>query len=122
MIAVSSPDRARSSAFATALAAAFTARGIVARSETPDAADAETLRTELVSPFRSAREEAVLLVAGDERLLDGSRRGMWHFSVWLMADGEVPHTAATALVDVTDPQHPSRRFADFCAVPNDYRS
>lgn len=122
MIAVSSPDRARSADFAAGLAEALTARGITATAVTPDAPDAGALRAEVVAPFRSAREEAVLIVAGDAGLLDGTRRGMWHFSVWLMAGDEVPHTEATSLVDVSDPQHPSRVFADFCAVPSTYRT
>ncbi|GAA3940973.1 hypothetical protein [Microbacterium soli] len=122
MIAVSSPDRDRSTAFAARLADALTARGIAARARTPDAVDADVLRAELITPFRSTREDAVLVVAGDADLLDSARRGMWHFSVWLMVGDEAPHTAATALVEVTDPEHPSRRFADYCAVPSAFRS
>lgn len=122
LVAVSSPDRDRSAAFAAQLAAAFAARGITATAEVPDAADADTLRSELVGPFRSARENAVLVIAGDAGLLDDTRRGMWHFSIWLMAGAETPHTAATALVDVTDPQHPFRRFADYCAVPDTFHT
>jgi len=122
LVAVSSPDRDRSAAFAAQLAAAFTARGITATAEVPDAPDADALRSELVGPFRSARENAVLVVAGDPGLLDDTRRGMWHFSIWLMAGEETPHTAATALVDVSDPQHPFRRFADYCAVPDTFHT
>ena len=128
LVAVSSPDRDRSAAFAAQLAAAFTARGITATAVTPDAADAAdaadavTLRAEVVGPFRGARENAVLIVAGDADLLDDTRRGMWHFSLWLMAGDETPHTAASALVDVTDPQHPFRQFADYCAVPDTFRT
>lgn len=122
LIAVASPDRDRSKGFAASLAEEFQERGITASAVSPDARDADSLRAELVGPFRTAREDAVLLVAGDAGLLDTTRRGMWHFSVWLMAGGEVPHTAASALVDVTDAQHPSRRFADYCAVPDGFLS
>lgn len=122
LIAVSSPDRDRSAAFAASLTAALTARGITTTSVVPDAPDADTLRSRVVGPFRSARENAVLVVAGDAGLLDDTRRGMWHFSIWLMAGDETPHTAATALVDVTDPQHPFRQFADYCAVPDTFRT
>lgn len=122
LIAVASPERDRSAAFAARLATAFSGRGITARSEVPDAADAGVLRSEVVGPFRSARENAVLVVAGDACLLDDTRRGMWHFSIWLMAGDETPHTAATALVDVTDPENPSRRFADYCAVPDTFHT
>jgi hypothetical protein len=122
LIAVSSPDRDRSAAFAASLTAALTARGITTTSVVPDAPDADTLRSRVVGPFRSARENAVLVIAGDAGLLDDTRRGMWHFSIWLMAGAETPHTAATALVDVTDPQHPFRRFADYCAVPDTFHT
>jgi hypothetical protein len=122
LIAVAGVDTDRSTAFAGTLASALQERGITASAVTPDAPDADTLRAEVVGPFRSAREDAVLIVAGDTSLLDSTRRGMWHFSIWLMAGDQVPHTAATALVDVTDPRHPSRRFADFCAVPDGFLS
>jgi hypothetical protein len=122
LIAVSSPDRDRSAAFAASLTAALTARGITTTSVVPDAPDADTLRSRVVGPFRSARENAVLVIAGDAGLLDDTRRGMWHFSIWLMAGAETPHTAATALVDVTDPQHPFRQFADYCAVPDTFHT
>jgi hypothetical protein len=122
LIAVSSPDRDRSAAFAASLTAALTARGITTTSVVPDAPDADTLRSRVVGPFRSTRENAVLVVAGDAGLLDDTRRGMWHFSIWLMAGDETPHTAATALVDVTDPQHPFRQFADYCAVPDTFHT
>lgn len=114
LIAVASPDRDRSAAFAAQLTTALTARGTTATSVTPDAPDADALRSDVVGPFRSARENAVLVVAGAAGLLDDTRRGMWHFSIWLMSGDETPHTAATALVDVTDPQHPLRQFADYC--------
>lgn len=122
LIAVSSPDVDRSAAFAETLAGILQERGIAASAVAPDTADTDTLRDEVVGPFRSAREDAVLVVAGDAGLLDRPRRTMWHFAVWLLADDEAPHTAATALVDVSDPQHPIRRFADFCAVPDGYLS
>ena len=122
LIAVASPDRDRSAAFAAQLTTALTARGITATSATPGAPDADTLRSEVVGPFRSARENAVLVVAGDAGLLDDTRRGMWHFSIWLMVGDETPHTASTALVDVTDPQHPFRQFADYCAVPDTFHT
>lgn len=122
LLAVSSRDGERSTGFADTLVEALRVREVAATAVTPNAPDADTLRSEVVGPFRTAREDAVLVVAGDESLLDSTRRGMWHFSVWLMAEGETPHTAATALVDVRDRQHPSRTYADFCAVPDGYLS
>jgi hypothetical protein len=83
--------------------------------------DETSLRTEVVEPFRAgtmpgASEDAVLVV--DVRgLLDDAVRGIWHFSVWLMAGDELPHSGASIIVDVTDDAAPNRFFYDYCALP-----
>ncbi|WEG07772.1 uridine kinase [Microbacterium horticulturae] len=85
----------------------------------------------------TAGDDAVLLVDGPF-LNTPSLRGIWHFSVWLeiadrvlaMRPGrsmDAPHTRvelsylreepvqrASALVDITDPQHPVQVFRDSC--------
>ena len=71
----------------------------------------------MVAPFRTAGADAALIVWGTTPLLAERTRGLWHYSVWLIDGDEVPHTAATALIDVTDPDAPTRRLADYCAVP-----
>jgi hypothetical protein len=40
--------------------------------------------------------------------------------VWQLAGDEPPHTVAGSIVDVTDPAHPARRFADYCSLPASY--
>ena len=117
LLAVASPDPIRSAAFADALAAALTAHGSTASVVEPEAQEVDGLRAEIVAPFRAAGADAVRIVAGGPALLAPGPRGLWHYSVWLIEGDEVPHTAATALVDVTDPAHPQRRLADYCAVP-----
>ncbi|MFJ4165225.1 hypothetical protein ACIPY5_06675 [Microbacterium sp. NPDC089698] len=117
LLAVASPVAARSAAFADALADTLRARGVAVSVAPQDDRDEARLRTEIVAPFRDAGGDAVVIVPGTTALLAERTRGLWHFSLWLIDGDEVPHTAATALVDVTDPEAPTRRLADYCAVP-----
>lgn len=117
LIAVASPDAERSAAAAESLRDVLAARGIDARVTAQDGRDEDALRSDVVAPFRDSRADAVRIVSGTTGLLAERTRGLWHFSVWLIDGDEVPHTAATALVDVTDPDAPVRRLADYCAVP-----
>ncbi|MDT0158417.1 hypothetical protein Q9R19_12325 [Microbacterium sp. ARD32] len=64
--------------------------------------------------WSNAELEVGRRVAGGPELLDGTHRGLWHFSIWLMASAHGVHTAPNVLVDLTDPQHPIRRYADSC--------
>ncbi|UWF77159.1 MULTISPECIES: hypothetical protein [Microbacterium] len=123
LLAVAGADAERSRTAADALADALEARGERVTRVHADTADAAALRTEIVAPFREDRaSDRVLLVSGPAGLLDGEARGLWNFTVWQLAGAERPHTAASALVDLTDPGHPSRRFADYCALPSAYRA
>ena len=122
LLAVASPSADRSAAFAGGLAAALRARGVTVSVAAADDRDEARLRAEIVTPFRAAGGDAVEIVSGSTALLAERTRGLWHFSVWLIDGDEVPHTAATALVDVTDPEAPTRRLADYCAVPPSFLS
>ena len=117
LLAVASPSATRSAAFADDLADALRARGVAVSVAAQDDRDEAGLRADIVAPFRAAGGDAVEIVSGTTALLAERARGLWHFSVWLIEGDEVPHTAATALVDVTDPAAPTRRLADYCAVP-----
>lgn len=121
LLAVAGADAERSRDSADALAAALTAAGVeVERRHSADG-DEETLRSEVIAPFRaSAASDAVLVVSGPAALLSETARGMWHHVVWQLAGDEAPHTVAGAIVDVTDPANPIRRFADYCALPASY--
>lgn len=68
-------------------------------------------------------KDAMLIVAG-EQLQVAELRGQWNYSIWL-DDGATdpksayvkkakPATTATAIVNVEDPEHPRRVFADSC--------
>ncbi|WP_295010383.1 hypothetical protein [uncultured Microbacterium sp.] len=120
LLAVASPDPDRSAAFAEELAAVLHEREVPVDVVAQDGRDLDALRAEVVAAFRAERTDAVRVVSGVTSLLAERTRGLWHFSIWLLAGDEVPHTAATALVDVTDPDRPTRRLADYCAVPPSY--
>jgi hypothetical protein len=92
----------------------------VERTHTADG-DEQRLRDEVIAPFRAdARADRVVIVSGPAALLDPRVRGLWNYTLWQLAGDEQPHSAASALVDVTDPEHPTRRFADYCALPAEY--
>ena len=117
LLAVASPDPRRSESFAEALAGVLRDRSVPVSLAAQGERDEQALRDDLVVSFRAAGAEAVTVVWGGTSLLAERTRGLWHFSVWLIDGEEVPHTAATALVDVTDPEAPRRRLSDYCAVP-----
>jgi len=117
LLAVASPSAERSAAFAEELADVLRTRGIEVAVVAQEDRDEAGLRSDIVTPFRDAQADVVQIVSGTTGLLAERTRGLWHFSVWLIDRDEVPHTAATALVDVTDPEAPTRRLADYCAVP-----
>ncbi|VXB25634.1 conserved hypothetical protein [Microbacterium sp. 8M] len=117
LLAVASPDTGRSADWAGSLRTVLEERGIDATTVAQDDRAETDLRTEVVAPFRAQQADAVLIVSGATSLLAERTRGLWHYSVWLIEGDEVPHTAATALIDVTDPDAPARRLADYCAVP-----
>ena len=121
LLAVAGADAERSRLSADEVAAALEAAGLqVERVHTADG-DEQALRTEVIAPFRaSSASESVLVVSGPPSLLSETARGMWHYVVWQLAGDEVPHTVAAAIVDVTDPANPTRRFADYCALPASY--
>lgn len=121
LIGVAGVDPERSRSVAEHIAAALTATGeTVERAHTADG-DETRLRANVIMPFRADRSrDRILVVSGPASLLGDGARGLWNFSVWQLSGDEQPHTAASALVDVTDPEHPARRFADYCALPSSY--
>ncbi len=114
LLAVAGADAGRSVAFADDLAAVLHGHGIAAASVSQDARNEAGLRADVIDPLRAERADAVTIVSGDGSLLAERTRGLWHSSVWLLEGDEEPNTEADAIVDVSDPQHPTRRYADFC--------
>nr|WP_201471290.1 hypothetical protein [Microbacterium hydrocarbonoxydans] len=118
LLAVAGADAERSRRAADDLATALAAAGQqVERAHTADGTE-QKLRDDIVSPFREREDSgAVLIVSGPAALLSESTRGIWNHIVWQLAGEESPHSIASAIVDVSDPDNPTRRFADYCALP-----
>lgn len=122
LLVVAGADAERSRTAADQLGAALESAGqLVRRAHSVDG-DEEALRADVVSPFRAAQAAEVLVVSGPGILLSTTARGIWNYAVWQLAGDEVPHTVADAIVDVTDPAAPTRRFADYCAAPATWES
>lgn len=84
--------------------------------------DEATLRSATVEPFRvgtlpGAEDPDTVLVVDGRRLMNLTVRGIWHFSVWVLAGDELPHAAVNVIVDVTDESAPKRYFYDLCRLP-----
>ncbi|QNA93369.1 MULTISPECIES: hypothetical protein [unclassified Microbacterium] len=120
LLTVAGADAERSRQAADELATALTASGQhVVREHSPEGEEGE-LRT-VVSAFREGpKSDDVLLVSGPAALIGERTRGMWNYALWQLAGDEPPHTVAGSIVDVSDPAHPKRRFADYCALPASY--
>ncbi|MBO9626206.1 MAG: hypothetical protein J7484_07510 [Microbacterium sp.] len=123
LMAVAGEDAERSRSTADAVGEALRTAGHEVERVHVDAVDPDALREDVVAPFRAgSASDRVLIVSGPGPLLSEKARGMWNFTLWQMSGDEPPHTVANALVDVTDPTRPFRRFADYCAAPATYGS
>lgn len=120
LLAVAGADAERSRQAADDLTVALTASGQqVIREHSPE--DDEAGLRAVVTAFREGpKSDDILLISGPATLLGERTRGMWNYAVWQLAGDEPPHTVAGSIVDVTDPAHPVRRFADYCALPASY--
>lgn len=121
LLVVAGADAERSRLAADDLARALAGAGQqVERKHTADA-DEQALRTDVIAPFRESVDTgSILLVSGPPALLSETTRGLWNFIVWQLSGDEAPHSIASAIVDMTDPASPTRRFADYCALPSSY--
>lgn len=117
LVAVTGADPTRSRLAADGVARALEAGGVAVERADASQTDAARLRAELVAPFRRDRSrDRVLVVSGPEALISDEARGLWHFTLWQSAGDEPTHPGASSLVDVTDPKHPFRRYADACGT------
>lgn len=118
LLVVAGADAALSRRAADDLAAALGAAGQQTERAHRDDGDDQALRAEVIAPFRAGDADGtVLVVSGPGGLVSEKARGLWNFIVWQIAGDEPPHSVAQAIVDVSDPDRPSRRFADYCALP-----
>lgn len=130
-VAVAGVEGAGLPAAADAIAQALrTAGQEVERAQVSSGANADDVRAEVVTRFRSRSPEGVLIVDGPS-LLSDALRGFWNFSVWVEHDPErdagwsfvatgrkdplgAPREVASVLFDDADPERPRRLFADSC--------
>lgn len=123
LLAVAGTDPERSRTAADALASALVAAGHEVERTHSEDGDEQTLRAEVIAPFRNGpKADRVLIVSGPAALLSPTARGVWNFTLWQLVGEEPPHSVASALVDLTDPEHPVRRTADYCALPASFGS
>ena len=121
LLAVAGADAERSRRAADEVVAALTTAGQRAEHAHSADGDEQALRHDIIAPFRAEPpSDRVLVVSGPAALLGQGARGLWNFAVWQLAGDEPPHTVAAAIVDLTDPEHPARRFADYCALPSSF--
>jgi hypothetical protein len=105
---------------AQGLVSGFERHGVSAMAAAAPSADVDDLRSGLVTPFRTTGAgEGVLVVHGHGTLAPGAR-GLWRWSLWVEQDaGRLERRAdvkiaASAILDVTDPDHPRREWNDAC--------
>jgi hypothetical protein len=122
LLAVEGETDALAARFADDLAAVLVDLGQPAVRVSLGDVDEATLRSATVEPFRAgtllgAADADTVLVVDGRRLLNLSVRGIWHFSVWILAGDELPHAAVNVIVDATDETAPKRYFYDLCRLP-----
>jgi hypothetical protein len=114
IVAIDGLDAAITAPFADDLAAELRVIGHeVERGSVTAGATVDAVRATIVAPFRAPGGDGYLLVDGHGLL--GDLRGLWNFSVRL--DSRIASSdraEASAIVNVDDPEHPRRVFADSC--------
>jgi len=115
---------------AEGLVAAFRQQGVKAMHAAASSTDVDALRAEIVDPFRTIGTDAGVLVLTGTRLLAGAVRPLWRWSMWVERDPDLhvadddayaaylqhddPKAHASAVLDVSDPEHPRRNWNDAC--------
>jgi hypothetical protein len=105
---------------AAALVAGFEQHGVSAMAAAAPSADADTLRSDLVTPFRTTGAGDGVLVVHGQGVLAPSTRTLWRWSLWVEQEAgrlerrAAVKIAASAVLDVTDPEHPRREWNDAC--------
>jgi len=114
VVAIDGQDAAITGSLADDLAVELRALGkSVERASVATGAQVDAVRATVVAPFRASEADGYLLVDGAGLL--GELGGLWNFSVRL--DSRVASSdraEASAIVNVDDPEHPRRVFADSC--------
>lgn len=122
LVAVESETGERAARLADELVTVLEGRGQPTGRVSLGDVDEQTLRRDTVEPFRAgtltdATDPDTVLVVDGRRLLNLSVRGIWHFSVWVLAGDELPHGSVNVIVDATDESAPKRFYYDLCRLP-----
>lgn len=105
---------------AAALVAGFQQHGVPAMAAAAQSSDVDVLRSDIVTPFRTTGAGEGILVVHGAGLLAPGARGLWRWSLWVEQEsGRLERRAdvkiaASAVLDVTDPDHPRREWNDAC--------
>lgn len=105
---------------AAGLVAGFEQHGVPAMAAAAPSDDADRLRADVVTPFRTTGAGDGVLVVHGHGLLAPGARGLWRWSLWVeREDGRLERRAdvklaASAVLDTTDPEHPRRNWNDAC--------
>ncbi len=105
---------------AAGLVGGFEQHGVSAMAAAAPSGDVDTLRADLVAPFRSTGEGPGVLVVHGHGVLAHHTRTLWRWSLWVEQEsGRLERRAdvkiaASAVLDVTDPDHPRREWNDAC--------
>lgn len=105
---------------AAGLVAGFAQHDIPAMAAAAPSGDVDVLRSDLVTPFRTTGAGDGVLVVHGHGVLGHGARGLWRWSLWVeQEDGRLERRAdvkiaASAVLDVTDPEHPRREWNDAC--------
>jgi hypothetical protein len=105
---------------AASLVAGFEQHGVSAMAAAAPSADVDELRSGIVTPFRSTGAGDGVLVVHGHGVLGVGARGLWRWSMWVEQEsGRLERRAdvkiaASAVLDVTDPDHPRREWNDAC--------
>jgi hypothetical protein len=120
VVAVDGQDGLDLERVAAALVAGFEQHGVHAMAAAAPSNDADTLRADLVTPFRTTGAGDGVLVVHGAGLLAPGTRSLWRWSLWVEQEaGRLERRAdvkiaASAVLDVTDPEHPRREWNDAC--------
>ncbi|SEB90836.1 hypothetical protein SAMN04489806_2098 [Paramicrobacterium humi] len=122
LIAVESAGAPAASRFADDLAGALAERGQHPLRLSLGSVGEATLRRDTIEPFRAgtldgADDPDTVLIVDGQRLLNEKVRGIWHYTVWLLAGEELPHAGANLIVDASDESGLTDYYYDLCKLP-----
>ncbi|QPZ37513.1 hypothetical protein [Paramicrobacterium chengjingii] len=121
LVAVEGVTANAASAFADDLAQVLRDRNESVVRRSIGSVDEETLRSEIVDPFRSGTlkgtDNDTLLLVDGERLLNNTVIGVWHYTVWTFQGDQLPHGKANFNVDLSDNEFPRDHYYDLCKLP-----